>query len=161
MSGLILQLSFLQSPVFLINSRLGHFSASHLRGRPFSQSYRSNLPSSLATDHSSASGFSPRPPVSVCGTGRCGLMLRGFSRKSTWGHCRLRPEASAYCRVSARGPDFPGPLPAYALQRTIPSVRSPYVPSSPRRSHSGCRNVDRLAIGFALRLILRSRLTLF
>ena len=72
----------LQSAVFLVNSRLGYLSASRSRGRPFFRSYRSNLPSSLATDHSSTLGFSPRLPVSVCGTGTMYLMLRGFSWKS-------------------------------------------------------------------------------
>ena len=38
------------------------------RGRPFSRSYGSNLPSSLTSFHSSAFGYSPRLPVSVCGT---------------------------------------------------------------------------------------------
>ena len=69
MSGLILLLSNLQSHVFLLNSRLGHFSAPTSLWGPFSLSYRTNLPSSLATDHSSTFGFSPRPPVSVYGTG--------------------------------------------------------------------------------------------
>ena len=161
MSDPILLLANLQSPVFLLNSRLGLFTAPPLLGGPFSRSYGSNLPSSLATDHSSALGCSPRPPVSVCGTGRHGLKLRGFSWKLAWGHCRFGPRASAYYRVSAQGRGFPRPLTAYALQRPIPSGRSPYAPSSPHRSHNGCRNVDRLAIGIAFRLILRSRLTLF
>nr|AOE07161.1 hypothetical protein [uncultured bacterium] len=55
--------------MFLINSRLGLFTAALSRGRPFSRSYWTILPSSLATDHSSALGFSPRLPVSVYGTG--------------------------------------------------------------------------------------------
>ena len=45
---------------------------------PFPRSYRVNLPSSLATDHSSALGFSPRLPVSVCGTGNYYLSLEVF-----------------------------------------------------------------------------------
>ena len=78
MSGLIPHLSISQSHVFLLNSRLGHFSAPPSLEGPFSRSYRAILPSSLATDHSSAFGFSPRPPVSVSGTGRCGLALEVF-----------------------------------------------------------------------------------
>lgn len=81
MSGLILHLTISQSHVFLINSRQGHFSAPYSRRGPFSRSYRTNLPSSLATVHSSTFGYSPRLPVSVCGTGRYYLMLRSFSRK--------------------------------------------------------------------------------
>ena len=69
MSGHIRHLSILHSPVFLINSRMGHFSASRLRGIPFSLSYGVILPSSLAMNHSSALGYSPQLPVSVYGTG--------------------------------------------------------------------------------------------
>ena len=81
MSGLILHLSILQSHVFLLNSRLGLFTAASLiakRKRPFSRSYRAILPSSLAVIHSSALGCSPRLPVSVYGTGRFSLALEGF-----------------------------------------------------------------------------------
>jgi hypothetical protein len=85
-SGLILHLSILQSPVFLLNSRLGHFSATHLRGRPFSRSYRTNLPSSLAVIHSSSLEFSSQLPVSVCGTAIVKLLLSGFSRQSDYLH---------------------------------------------------------------------------
>ena len=38
-------------------------------GRPFSRSYGAVLPSSLAVLPPPALGFSPRPPVSACGTG--------------------------------------------------------------------------------------------
>ena len=55
--------------VFLINSRLGLFTASHRSGNPFSRSYRVILPNSLAMNHSSSLGFSPHSPVSVWGTG--------------------------------------------------------------------------------------------
>ena len=79
MSGLILLLSNLQSHVFLLNSRLDHFSAPSIAGRdPFSRSYGVILPSSLAMNHSSTFGYSPRPPVSVCGTGRHTLALAAF-----------------------------------------------------------------------------------
>ena len=55
--------------MFLVNSRLGHFSATLSRGRLFSRSYESNLPSSLTTLLPLVLGFSPHLPVSVCGTG--------------------------------------------------------------------------------------------
>ena len=54
--------------MFLINSRLSLFTATHLRGLPFSLSYGVNLPSSLTTLLPMALGFSPHLPVSVCGT---------------------------------------------------------------------------------------------
>ena len=59
--------------MFLVNSRLGHFSAPTLKWVPFSRSYGVILPSSLAVIHSSTLGFSPHPPVSVYGTGRHAL----------------------------------------------------------------------------------------
>ena len=55
--------------MFLVNSRLGLFTAATFRWRPFSRSYGANLPSSLTTLLPLALGFSPHLPVSVCGTG--------------------------------------------------------------------------------------------
>ena len=55
--------------MFLVNSCLGLFTATLFRGRPFSRSYGTNLPSSLTTLLPLALGFSPHLPVSVCGTG--------------------------------------------------------------------------------------------
>ena len=69
MSAPIRHLSILQRPVFLLNSRLGHFTAADLRQHPLFRSYGVNLPSSLTTLLSLALGFSPHLPVSVCGTG--------------------------------------------------------------------------------------------
>ena len=66
-------LTISHSHVFLVNSRLGHFSAPCFRRVPLSRSYGVNLPSSLAVIHSSTLGFSPHPPVSVYGTGRHAL----------------------------------------------------------------------------------------
>ena len=73
MSDPILHLSSWQSPVFLLNSRLGRFSAAliFILERLFSRSYETILPSSLTTIHSSALGYSPRLPVSVYGTVCC------------------------------------------------------------------------------------------
>ena len=55
--------------MFLVNSRLGLFSAAPLRELPLSRSYGTILPSSLTTLLPLALGFSPHLPVSVCGTG--------------------------------------------------------------------------------------------
>ena len=55
--------------MFLLNSRLGLFTAAYFRRRPFSLSYGTILPSSLTTVLSLALGFSPHLPVSVYGTG--------------------------------------------------------------------------------------------
>ena len=63
--------------MFLVNSCLGHFSATPRRGLPFFRSYGVNLPSSLTTLLPLALGFSPHLPVSVCGTGTLAY-LRAF-----------------------------------------------------------------------------------
>ena len=77
--------------MFLVNSRLGLFTATkgsfggeplHFSWHTFSRSYGVKLPSSFAGDHSSALGFSPRLPVSVCGTVSVSDTHRGFS----WQH---------------------------------------------------------------------------
>jgi len=146
--------------LFIKNSRLGHFTAPPLLGDLFSRSYEVNLPSSLATDHSSALGYSPRLPVSVYGTDCMRLKLRGFSWKPTWEHYHRSPKRLVYYHVSALTPDLPGIINAYAFQRTIPSVRSSYVSPSPHRNACKYRNVDLFPIGFTSRLILRLRLTL-
>ncbi len=69
--------------MFLLNSRLGLFTAAlsglyTLPEHPFSRSYGVILPSSLTRVLSITLGFSPRLPVSVCGTGTSRL-ARGFS----------------------------------------------------------------------------------
>src|SRR5699024_8596359 len=65
--------------MFLLNSRLGLFTAaSQIEKHPFSRSYGVILTSSLTRVVPLTLGFSPRLPVSVCGTGTCDL-TRGFS----------------------------------------------------------------------------------
>ena len=145
--------------MFLLNSCLGLFTAALLLERLFFRSYETNLPSSLATIHSSALGCSPRLPVSVYGTGSLDLKLRGFSWKPTWGHYSTQPKPCRYYRVSAQRTHLTIPLITYALQRTIPSVRSPYVSPSPHRSLNKYGNINPFAIGIPSRVILRTRLT--
>ena len=55
--------------MFLINSRLGLFSAATSLWHPFFRSYGINLPSSLTTLLPLALESSSCLPVSVCGTG--------------------------------------------------------------------------------------------
>ena len=55
---------------------------------------------------------------------------------------------------------MPAALYAYALQPTVPSVGAGVTSPSPRRPGRQCRNIDRLSICLACRLIIRSRLTL-
>ena len=158
MSGLIPHLSVSQSHVFLLNSRLGHFSAPPSLEGPFSRSYRAILPSSLATDHSSAFGFSPRPPVSVSGTGRRGHTLEVFLGSMLTTSVRS-PVGPRYYHARDRQADLPARLP-YPLQRAIPSARGSFTSPSLPRFRVGCWNINQLSIGLALRLILRTRLTL-
>eukprot|EP00825_Cyclidium_porcatum_P017231 TRINITY_DN1_c0_g1_i4.p1 TRINITY_DN1_c0_g1~~TRINITY_DN1_c0_g1_i4.p1 ORF type:complete len:440 (-),score=-87.06 TRINITY_DN1_c0_g1_i4:446-1765(-) len=158
-SGLILHLSILQSHVFLLNSRLGHFSAPYSRRDPFSRSYRVNLPSSLAVNHSSTFGYSPRPPVSVSGTGSNYLKLREFSWKYDQGHYPLVRRLTVLSSFSTPG-GFASQRYTYTLQRTIPSVRRPFTPSSSHRSNCQQRNINLLSIDVSFRMCLRTRLTL-
>ena len=75
------------APVFLLNSRLGRFSAAGLCSpwrvtyyrHPLSRSYGVILPSSFSVNHSSPLGCSPRPPVSVYGTDILALPTELFS----------------------------------------------------------------------------------
>ena len=159
MSGLIRHLSILQSHVFLLNSRLGLFTAAPLLERPFSRSYRAILPSSLAMIHSSTLGFSPRLPVSVYGTGFYNLKLSGFSWKSDYLNYP-RPRRFAVLSAFSKGRGFSNVLYTYGLQRTIPSVRVSFTTPSPHRSYKKYWIINQLSIGYALRLHLRPRLTL-
>ena len=136
--------------MFLVNSRLGHFSAPHSHGVPFSRSYGVILPSSLAVIHSSTLGSSPHPPVSVYGTGRSSLNAQPLF-SPVW-----LPALSA-CPKARRTVGFQSP---YALQRAIPSARGSVTPGSRSRPISGWRNLDRLSIVCPLRVRLSSRLTL-
>ncbi len=143
MSGLILQLSFLQSPVFLINSRLGHFTAApqSLGAHPLSRSSRVNLPSSLTTNHSRALGYSPRLPVSVCGT--------GFSVEAFLGRSVDALSTCSKAHSTIRGSRLPSTNNSVCSQHLAISVLSTWY-----------RNINLLSIGYPKSVRLRSRLTL-
>ncbi len=60
----------LAEPCVFVKQSLGPLNCGLSEERhPFSRSYGANLPSSLAASHSRTFGYSPRPPVSVSGTG--------------------------------------------------------------------------------------------
>ena len=99
MSGCILHLSILHSPVFLLNSCLDLFSAPCVSRDPFSRSYRVNLPSSLTTNHSSALVYSTRSRVSVYGTGDNLVLLSGFSWRLDYVHYQIVPKDALYYQV--------------------------------------------------------------
>ncbi len=80
------------TPVFLLNSRLGRFTAawdsdwreaSYHSRHPLFRSYGIIMPSSLTTFHSFTLGYSPRPPVSVYGTDAVRTPEDSFSRLQT------------------------------------------------------------------------------
>ena len=136
---LYVALRLLQSPVFLVNSRLGRFAAaprssrsesSHRRGHPFSLSYGVVVPSSLTMVLPIASVCSTCPPVSVLVRAPAALP-RGFSRRH--GVCcftqSLRRRASPCCSrnfARLRAARFHGDVqnPASISFRVAPSVVS-------------------------------------
>jgi hypothetical protein len=145
--------------VFLINSRLDLFTAATSEsGRPFSRSYGSILPSSLAMNLSSTLEFSSQLPVSVYGTGSYNLKLRGFSWKplGTLSTRRSFVVLSTFSKTCG----FTYKSYSYSLQRTIPSVRGAFNTPSPHRNYKKYRNINLLSIDYSLRIRLRSRLTL-
>ncbi len=117
--------------MFLVNSRLPQFSAApessrreahHPQGRSLSLSYGANLPSSLTTDSSSALGYSPCLPVSVCGTDTEWVMtceaFLGSRASATSTRKLVSASLSGYvCRGFAYGTP-------YRFTRTLPVVRS-------------------------------------
>ena len=85
--------------MFLLNSRLGLFTAACSRRRPLSRSYGANLPSSLTTLLPLALEYSSHLPVSVCGTGTL-VYTRAFLASE---HRRLRYYISLpFARVNQR-----------------------------------------------------------
>ena len=143
-------LTISHSHVFLVNSRLGHFSAPPSRGVPFSRSYGVNLPSSLAMIHSSTLGFSPHPPVSVYGTGRGALSGSRVFSLVCLPALSARPKARRTVGFHSR----------YALQPPIPYGGGSVTPRSPVAPRRGRRNIDRLSIACPSRVPLSPRLTL-
>ena len=136
--------------MFLVNSRLDHFSAPYSHRVPFSRSYGVNLPSSLAVIHSSTLGFSPHPPVSVYGTGSHTLINNKIFLQVCLPALSARPKPCGTVR-------FQSP---YVLQRGIPSPRGGVTPRSLSLLHGMFRNINRMSIWFPSRVPIRPRLTL-
>ena len=143
--------------MFLVNSRLGHFTAAIFRWHPFSRSYGVILPSSLTIVLSLTLGFSPHLPVSVCGTGTLDL-TSGFS----W-------QREISCFSSFASPSQPSLMmggfaypSASLLRRALPAARSACPSASPLRSNDfrWYRNLNLLSIAYSARSRLRPRLTL-
>ena len=143
--------------MFLVNSRLGHFTAAIFRWHPFSRSYGVILPSSLTIVLSLTLGFSPHLPVSVYGTGTYGL-TSGFSWQceiSSFGSLTSPSQLSrTVCGFAC--------IQALLLGHALPAACSAYPSASPLRSNDvrWYRNLYLLSIAYDLRPRLRSRLTL-
>ncbi len=113
--------------MFLINSRSHLVSVAprslsrkdyHLQGRTFSRSYGTILPSSFTRVLSSALVFSTYPPVSVWGTVRYNLELRGFSWKHGISYFDSPEEEPRHHALELRLRIFLEPLPT-RLNRDI------------------------------------------
>ena len=119
------------------------------------------MPSSLAVTHSSAFGCSPRPPVSVSGTGPRGLKLSGFSREPPSPRCRLPRRVGVLSHLGTGRALRSGPY-TFLLQPAIPSAGGGSGPPSPLRSRGGHGNVNPspLETAGASPASLRPRLTL-
>ena len=160
MSGCILHLSILHSPVFLLNSCLDLFSAPNSRWDPLSRSYRVSLPSSLTVNHSSALVYSTRLRVSVCGTGTSRIKFSGFSREYAYTHYYRFPKELVYyqvrlslwiCLQRSTSTPFNG---LFRQSAALSRLRLHVTPTGSTGILTGS------AIGLAVRLSLRTRLTL-
>ena len=154
--------------MFLVNSRLGLFTATSLSfyvcifftRYPFSRSYGAILPSSLTIVLPLVLGFSPHLPVSVYGTGDS-LLDRSFSRQhgfTDFSTCIFRSPS----RLSVfEERDLPLSS-TFTLSRTLPVVRFRYPSASLHFSNASSRyrNFYLLSITYAFQPWLRSRLTL-
>ena len=109
-----------QSAVFLLNSRLGRCAATpsgptkqvrgSLPGYPFSRSYGADLPSSLTWLLSRTLGYSPRLPVSVCGTDPRVSSLRSFSWRCGLNQSRLSEDFQSLRPLSLTTGGFSFPV---------------------------------------------------
>ena len=124
--------------MFLLNSRLGLFTAACSRRHPFSRSYGVNLPSSLTTLLPLALVFSTHLPVSVCGTGTL-VYTQAF----------LVSMSICFPTINF-GPLRPGQ----------PSPGSDFHQASFVLKVRWLRNFNRMCIDYAVRPRLSSRLTL-
>ena len=160
MSGCILHLSILHSPVFLLNSCLDLFSAPQLLEDPLSRSYRVSLPSSLTVNHSSALVYSTRLRVSVCGTGTIKIKFSGFSWEYVYTHYYRFPRKLVYCQVRllsriCLGKSTSTPFNGLFRQSAALSLLRLHVTLNASTGILTCS-----AIGITVRLSLRTRLTL-
>ena len=133
--------------MFLVNSRLGLFSAGHLSDLPLSLSYGVILPSSLTRVLSRVLRFSLHLRVSVYGTGTILINPRSFSWKHSYTNLRHNASELQYAA-----------LPTYTPLRLNHNPLSGLVSLSPSLHQLiwWYWNINQLSIGYAFRPHLRS-----
>ena len=156
--------------MFLVNSRLGHFSAASIslqskfacrQRHPLSRSYGVNLPSSLTRVISNTLGYSPHLPASVCGTVDHKAHIEAFLGSMIRASWRPRRFVSPSPLGVNSSPDLPGPPsyrlgPAYHKQADLSLLRHPIAQTLCSRY----RNINLFSIVYVFRPRLRVRLTL-
>ena len=159
MSGCILHRFISHSPVFLVNSCLDLFSAPHSREDPLSRSYRVSLPSSLTMSLPSALVCSTRLRVSVCGTGAAAMCLADFlgsmvtlAVAQPGGLAYFQGRIGGWTCLPPSAPTLFNGLFRQAAEVSLLRLRIA------RCASNVILNVS--SIGLAVRLILRTRLTL-
>ena len=118
------------------------------------------MPSSLAVTHSSTFGYSPRPPVSVSGTGAACLKLSGFSREPPSPRCPFGRGLRVLSRLGT-GRISPSRIPSrfnrqFRLTAAVPVLRPRFA------ARAGTGMLTRCPSDWppSQRRALRSRLTL-
>ncbi len=159
----------LQSAVFLVNSRYPQVTATSVSSRSksshrprctFFRSYGANLPSSLTRVLSSALGYSPHLPVSVCGTVTNVTPYEDFL--GSMGSPTLRAKGSRHYPSALAEERICLLFPPTGMNRDFQHPdRLPFsVPPSVKRHVSGTGTIDPFPITYAFRPQLRGRLTL-
>ena len=115
-----------QSAVFLVNSRLTHFTATTLRWYPFFRSYGARLPSSLTRFHSRALA-QLCPPTCV-----------GFRYGQPWEHAEV---FLGSCFNGSASAEASTSLPLRA-DRHFQSAAHLYRNVTSELNHSRCRNIE-------------------
>ena len=127
---------------------------------PLSRSYRVSLPSSLTVNHSSALEYSSRLRVSVYGTGTLKIKFSGFSWEYAYMHYWIVPKNAPYYQVRLSWwiclPQSTS-TPFNQLFRQLAALSRLRLHVTPKGS-TGILTGS--AIGLAVRLSLRTRLTL-
>ena len=140
--------------MFLVNSRHRLVTATpnsspslpdHHQGHTFSRSYGANLQSSLTTVLSSALGFSPCPPVSVCGTEWCDRRPAAFLGSMGSSATRHpKDQRSIVSRPCGDAFGFVHPRPTYLDGNSLPRTNYPspspldFKPHTPRTGILTC-----------------------